>query len=335
MRALYKKIAKEKNHFNLPDFEEVYYNRPHLLSWIDYFKNNDLEIYSFLDKSVIELLRLQFDFFKKFSKIICSTISLNGNKFKFETAIEIIEKFTKLFEIQKRKIENLKSNYNIRSIIEKLKKQTFIKTHTPATVKNNESKKFVFEEAIKSDDISFSFNNLNDLIKNNSGLNFDKMKNSSLKENVSQIDKIRKKYKSFGLKKKKDFFEEEKTKNEENNLDIPEEPYSEEGLDKGSIEKIGRIFYKAINLNENREVNHIKSEEFTIENCAEFSPARKLTKNESPGFTPRKSFRRDIKLKINEDDMNLKKRSSRLYSNNDNNENEFNLSNSHNMNNLT
>ena len=121
MRALFKKIAKDKKFFNLSDFEEVYHKKPHLVSWLDYFKNDDLEIYSFLDKSIIELIHLQFDFFKKLSIVLNSTISLNGNKFNFDNATIVIEKFIKIFESHKNKIENMKSNINIRGIIEKLK----------------------------------------------------------------------------------------------------------------------------------------------------------------------------------------------------------------------
>ena len=54
MRGLYKKFVMDKKNFNISEFEEIYYKKPHFLLLTDYFKNDDLEMYLILDKSVIK-----------------------------------------------------------------------------------------------------------------------------------------------------------------------------------------------------------------------------------------------------------------------------------------
>jgi len=121
MKLLFRDISKGKEHFNFEDFRSIYEKKPILLSWIDYFKKDEAEMLPNVDESIKELLTLQFKFFNKFGNIIHDTIALNGNQFNFNTAIFQIERFCKLFEKQKKKIEKYKSRINIRKIIEKLK----------------------------------------------------------------------------------------------------------------------------------------------------------------------------------------------------------------------
>ena len=261
MKQLYKKLAKDKSYFNLADFEEVYYKKPHLLSWLDYFKNDDLEIYSFFDKSVIELLRLQFDFFKKLNKVLTNSLALNGNNYNFDTANEVIDKFVKIFQMHKDKLENMKSNFTIRGLIEKLKKkkQERSESQIPPISAKNEHKKFILDDGIKIDDISLSFKNINDLLKKTSMLNFE-----NLKKNISQP-----------LDAKKDvkvsFKSDEKLECESQNKEFKpffysDEAIEDEGLDKISIEKIGRNVIRKINYEEKKERQIKKGEEIFLEN---------------------------------------------------------------------
>ncbi len=269
MRQLYKKIAKDKSYFNLADFEEVYYKKPHLLSWLDYFKNDDVEIYSFIDKSVIELLRLQFDFFKKLNKVLSNSLSLNGNHYNFDTANETIEKFLKIFQIHKNKLENMKSNFTIRGLMEKLKKKKQEKydSQTIPVSAKHEKKKFILDDGIKIDDISLSFKNINNLLKKTSMLNFEK-----LKKNISPPIDAKKDLKIS-------FKSDEKLESESHNKEVKpfflsDEAIEDEGLDKISIEKIGRNVIRKITFEENKEKLLRKEDEMLVENNSKSSHFR-------------------------------------------------------------
>ena len=307
MRALYKKIAKDKKNFNLSDFEEVYYKKPHLLSWIDYFKNDDLEIYSMLDNSVIELLRLQFDFFKKFSKIMTTTLSLNGNKFNFSSANDALEKFIKIFESHKNKIENMKSNSNIRGIIEKLKKQNSNKVNseqiqTPATVKNVKTKNLMFEEGIKIEDISLSFKNIGNLIKNTSLFNFEKFKKiNSINQNISQFHDLEEK--QIKIPNSDNIIGEEIELKEDSQTFPLEEPL-EEGVDKESLVKLRRNMLKP--YDDTFEHADYRDEEVMFENASQNFQIENNNKN---------NLRKVISTVHREDDIKLKKRTLNVYIN--------------------
>jgi Ca2+-binding EF-hand superfamily protein len=122
---LFKKISSGKSTFSFEDFSETFFNKPELISWIDYFKSNDEDIIGFLNSNVKSLLVLFFKFFYNFDTLLkykkeCSTSD--------ESALFLEEKFTLLTEeinvFNKRIKSKLKSfansNFfnNIRSVFE-------------------------------------------------------------------------------------------------------------------------------------------------------------------------------------------------------------------------
>lgn len=77
IKELFNKISCNKEYFTKNDFEEVFFNKPELISWIDYFKNNDEELIDFLNSNVKGLLLLMFKFFYNISSIISNFKELN------------------------------------------------------------------------------------------------------------------------------------------------------------------------------------------------------------------------------------------------------------------
>ena len=77
IKELFSKISCNKEYFTKNDFEEVFFNKPELISWIDYFKNNDEELIDFLNSNVKGLLLLMFKFFYNISSIISNFKELN------------------------------------------------------------------------------------------------------------------------------------------------------------------------------------------------------------------------------------------------------------------
>lgn len=117
---LFKKIAENKEYFTYMQFEDVYFNKPHLLSWIDYFKNNDHEVLSFININIKTLFVLFDRFYGNIGKIFDQILKMNGNTFNFESVIKEIEKFHKVMESKKKEFLDAESAFNIRSIFDDL-----------------------------------------------------------------------------------------------------------------------------------------------------------------------------------------------------------------------
>ena len=67
---LFKKISSGKVAFTFEDFRETFFNKPELISWIDYFKNNAEDIIGFLNNGVKSLFIIFFKFFYNFDSLI-------------------------------------------------------------------------------------------------------------------------------------------------------------------------------------------------------------------------------------------------------------------------
>lgn len=139
---LFMKISNNKNYFNYDDFREVFLNKPELVSWIDYFKNNDNDIIGFMNSNVKQLLVMFFKFFYNLSSIINlqkqnkekqNNDGLNFDLEKFNFLITEVEKFNK--KLKKRIKLFSDSNYfnNIRSVFD---------TFTSNAEKNENDNKF-------------------------------------------------------------------------------------------------------------------------------------------------------------------------------------------------
>jgi hypothetical protein len=111
IQILFKKISGNKEYFTYQDFENVYFNKPHLLSWIDYFKNNDHELLMFLNTNIKMILI----YFNRFSMNMLKILQgMNG--FDFKEAINEIEIYTNIMEEKKKELLKANSIYNIKNI---------------------------------------------------------------------------------------------------------------------------------------------------------------------------------------------------------------------------
>jgi Ca2+-binding EF-hand superfamily protein len=131
IQVLFKKIACGKDYFTYHDFEHIYFNKPHLLSWIDYFKNNDHELLTFLNTN-IKIMLIYFDRFStNIIKILQSISNLNGFAYDFKEAINEIEIYTHVIEEKKKEFQRANSIFNIKNIFSdiykpKEKKKSFL-----------------------------------------------------------------------------------------------------------------------------------------------------------------------------------------------------------------
>lgn len=127
MEILFKKISKNREYFNLEDFESIYNKKPELLSWIDYFKNNDEDILFSMDNNIKKLLQESQSFFAGFYRLLSNSDlfgMLKGEKI-FTQIISEIDIFCKKINREIRKINN-KHAIDLKRILEN-PKNSFIK----------------------------------------------------------------------------------------------------------------------------------------------------------------------------------------------------------------
>lgn len=134
---LFNKISNGKENFNFTQFEQIYYKKPELLSWIDYFKNNDEEVLYYINMNLKYLFLLQENFFSNFSKII-ENLNQSYNDINLNPAIDEISKYIKAIKDKRRDFIHAGSVFNIRTVFENL---TNAFNNDPATVKQTEKEK--------------------------------------------------------------------------------------------------------------------------------------------------------------------------------------------------
>jgi len=119
MEILFKKISKNRDYFNLEDFETMYNKKPELLSWIDYFKNNDEDILFSMDNNIKKLLQESQIFFSNFHKNLLKNDFfdvLKTDKYLSQIIINI-ENFCKKINREIKKINN-KHSIDLKRILE-------------------------------------------------------------------------------------------------------------------------------------------------------------------------------------------------------------------------
>jgi hypothetical protein len=120
MEILFQKISKGREYFTQEDFEDLYNKKPELLSWIDYFKNNDEDILFSMDNNIKKLLQESHKFFTKFSKNFLKSdlLQIFNTNDEFKEILFDIEKFTKKLNKEIKKI-NSKHSLDLKRILEK------------------------------------------------------------------------------------------------------------------------------------------------------------------------------------------------------------------------
>jgi hypothetical protein len=129
IKDLFKQITtNNKNYFTEEEFLRVYLEKPDLLSWIDYFKNNDGEVLSLINNSLKSLLTIMKSFFIDFSKVMESNYQ-NGlfepedlKNYDLSSAIRLIEKLCKTVDSRKKDFMSSAGKFSIRTVFENLTK---------------------------------------------------------------------------------------------------------------------------------------------------------------------------------------------------------------------
>ena len=117
IKILFHHISKKGEYFTSKDFEEIYTEKPELVSWIDYFKNNCEDVLIIIHDNINNLLKGMNTFLNSFLHNI--DLILNSDDFVFEDLIKDINDFSHEFQrIQKRYFKKIQK-FSIRNVFDK------------------------------------------------------------------------------------------------------------------------------------------------------------------------------------------------------------------------
>ena len=118
IKTLFYHIAKKGDYFTSKDFEEIYNEKPELVSWIDYFKNNSEDVLIIINEHINCLLKGINSFFQSFLNYLDNI--LNKNEFYFDNIINEINDYSHEFlKIQKKFLKKVQQ-FSIRNIFDEL-----------------------------------------------------------------------------------------------------------------------------------------------------------------------------------------------------------------------
>ena len=131
-------ISKRKPYFTYKDFEEAYRDKPELISWFDYFKNNKSDLLIIINNSIRKLLNLVNKFLSCFMKDLIDILD-NKKKINVKKIIQNVMDYSYNLECERKKFQKKISQFNIRWAIEQTNN---IENETQQIIKTLENKFF-------------------------------------------------------------------------------------------------------------------------------------------------------------------------------------------------
>jgi hypothetical protein len=114
---LFYHISKQQPYFTCKDFEEAYRDKPELISWFDYFKNNKSDVLISINSSIQRLLYLVNKFLASFMDDLIDILD-NKKKIDVKSIIENVMEYSRNLENERKKFLKTISKFNIRWALE-------------------------------------------------------------------------------------------------------------------------------------------------------------------------------------------------------------------------
>ena len=114
---LFYHISKQKQYFTYKDFEEAYRDKPELISWFDYFKNNKSDLLITINNSIMKLLSLINKFLNSFMSDLIDILD-NKKKINVKRIIQSVMDYSKNLEKERKKFLQKISQFNVRWALE-------------------------------------------------------------------------------------------------------------------------------------------------------------------------------------------------------------------------
>ena len=121
VRDLFYHISKDKESFTYQDFEDIYKEKPELVSWFDYFKNNKEDMLLIINQNVKNLLNMIDEFLSSFLTELFKVLEHEEEK-ELDLSVFVQKVYYYSNELEKVRKKFLKkiSKFNIRTTFDKL-----------------------------------------------------------------------------------------------------------------------------------------------------------------------------------------------------------------------
>jgi len=119
VRDLFYHISKDKESFTYQEFEDIYKEKPELVSWFDYFKNNKEDMLLIINQNVKNLLNMITEFLTSFMNELFKVLD-NEEEIDLKIFVEKVCHYSNELEKFRKKFLKKISKFNIRTTFDKL-----------------------------------------------------------------------------------------------------------------------------------------------------------------------------------------------------------------------
>ena len=119
VRDLFYHISKDKESFTYQEFEDIYKEKPELVSWFDYFKNNKEDMLLIINQNVKNLLNMITEFLTSFMNELFKVLD-NEEGIDLKIFVEKVCHYSNELEKFRKKFLKKISKFNIRTTFDKL-----------------------------------------------------------------------------------------------------------------------------------------------------------------------------------------------------------------------
>ena len=119
IKNLFYHISNNKESFTYQEFEDLYKEKPELVSWFDYFKNNKEDLLLIINHNMNSLLDIIIEFLQSFMEDIFLNME-QGKEINISGFIQKVYFFSNELEKTRKKFLKKISKFNIRSTFDKL-----------------------------------------------------------------------------------------------------------------------------------------------------------------------------------------------------------------------
>ena len=184
IRDLFYHISKDKDSFTYQEFEDLYKEKPELVSWFDYFKNNKEDLLLIINHNMISLLEIIIEFLQSFMDDIFGMME-QEQEIDVSGFMQKVYFFSSELEKTRKKFLKKISKFNIRNTFDKL--QNNVQNQKTVDLINTLQKKILNEESNYNRGLSSSIHGKQ---KKNPGLtSFNTVNVATRKEFGSSISK--------------------------------------------------------------------------------------------------------------------------------------------------
>ena len=174
---LFYHISKGKSYFTYNDFESIYQEKPELVSWFDYFKNDKEDILVIINENIQILLKVFNDFLRSFMNDLFLLLD-QEKEINLELLFQKVLKYSNKLEKIMNSFVNRVSKFNITSPLYNLKRNNYNKRKLIYDLQNK-----IFE----SNNYNNQNNQVNDVRNENIDEFFDQVKKSLYKKEEKEF----------------------------------------------------------------------------------------------------------------------------------------------------